>query len=1326
MPLVLHTPFERVSLTDRLAELGRSRKRTAIASGVFTFLATLIGLTTLAGVADAAWHWAPVYRALALVLILTAAGVVWLRSVACPWRYRTDALSMALELEERFATFNDSLASAVSFLAADAEPKPPGVSNRLLQTAVRLAERKAARLPIDNIVPSGAFWRSFWLTMLVLMVSVPLVFWDSSRAATAFIRLADPFGSHPWPTKTQVEILVPEFPIRIAKGDALDVKFAVRGVLAGPAILQVRVTDGGEFEAVFPLALNNDLDYPGAAVVETRLDGARLANHFAIRILANDADTGWHDITVVPPPRLVPLDGRPSPQIVAWRPAYTNVPSGSLPDGAAVIEVPVGTRLQFQAATDVPLSAAVLTYIGDRSNVSRGASIIPVGHWHPLAALGLQQMAEQFTADIPLVISGDRTRIAVHFTPLLSGTYALKLTDTTGLTGTQLLEIRLTPDPVPTVVLTRPLAGSDPPLLTPTANLQLQATADDSLYGLRSLFVEYRTCSDGPVRTLPLAKVPNVSPSALAMLAGGPLVADIPPSGIVSVNRSIPVAHFVRDDGRPVREGDRLILRAAANDWDDVSPLKGPGRSTAEVEVRIAAPEVIEAWLQRELAALRPELIRLREQQRDAKDKVTNVEVPPGGMLGSAERDQLVTAERIQQQLRGKMADPRDGLRARAELLRATVATNNLPKSHTTERVEVVASELGRLVERDLPTAEQNLANARQLGSQPPRPEQEDLLRDALRRTARHQKNIEDTATALLDLLAQWGGAGEIRGEARVLRDALVRQLAEQEQLKNRVSEGKLKPSAEEQAQLNRAAAKVEPIAEQAGQLIGRAANLAREKDKQAADLQTQAAAKEATAIQLHQHAAETANPLEKSNLQAQAAAAHAAAEELRHAARQAEAEATALRQGIAAANGQGLADDIRQAASALRNNQQAAANTALQAAVKRLEALAEALTEKSADTVPELAKPKALKANADELNALADAQDKLRQKAEAAARIAEADQRQAALKELVPEQERLINRGRELLQRLTRERADDAARDLRAALDKMETARDDLEKGLPANRAQAEAVDQLDVGRDKLDVAAEHAGRQLSDEKRRQLVDVVKSLLERQKAAVDEAQRIHSEVAKEQGWSRLLLTSYADLESLRINEIATELQKVAAAEFQAFPVFARLLTEAAQANNRAREIIQRRCDDADLAAAFDAELETALDRKAMRPLELALRRLQQLTDALQPDEPKKQPGSPPPAPQQPQPAPPNPEAGREADLVPPLAQLKVLRALQAELNDRTAEFAKQHPDVTQLTDEDKAELRELHQAQTEIAELFEQLARMMKKDATPPEPEKP
>ena len=70
---------------------------------------------------------------------------------------------------------------------------------------------------------------------------------------------------------------------------------------------------------------------------------------------------------------------------------------------------------------------------------------------------------------------------------------------------------------------------------------------------------------------------------------------------------------------------------------------------------------------------------------------------------------------------------------------------------------------------------------------------------------------------------------------------------------------------------------KVEQTAEQASQLIARAANLAREKDKLAADFRAQAAAKEDLATGLRLQAAETTNPIEKSaalNAKADAAAA--------------------------------------------------------------------------------------------------------------------------------------------------------------------------------------------------------------------------------------------------------------------------------------------------------------------------------------------------------------------------------------------------------------------------------------------------------------------
>jgi hypothetical protein len=1335
MALVLRPPTEREPLPSKLREIGRARKRIAVLSGAFLFVATVLGLTALAGFVDAAVHLGALPRALALGGILALGGVVWVRCVTRPMKLPTDPLALALELENRFPNLNDALATAVEFLGPDegeedAPPKaPPGVSNRMLANAVRSAERKAGRLPLDELVPTGACWRNAWLCALVVAVAVPLALWNTNRAATAAARLGDPFGAHPWPTKTRIEFLNPkQFPARVGRGEPFELKFAARGIVLGSAVVKVRVEGGGEFEEQFPLALDNDPAVPRAAVVTAKFEPARVANSFAVRVTANDYDSDWLDVTVVPPPRLVPLDGRPSPQFRAAPPAYTRLPAQQLPDGAAVIEVPLGTRLTFGAATDTPVASAVLSFTGDKGAVAHGAPVAFAGHLNPLLAVSAQALAHEIGADVPVRVSGEGTRLTAEFVPSLSGTYALRLTDATGLVGTRLIEIRLTPDPVPVVALARPLPGFDPPLLAPNANVLVAATAEDKVYGLRDFALEYRVGREGALRTVRLARAANVHPNAVAALTGRAAVFGLHDPESATATRALPVAGFVRDDGTPVREGDTLFLRAAADDWDDVS-LKGPGRSAPEVEIRIASAEAIDAWIQHELAGLRPELVRLRDQQRDARAKLTDVAPQKDGSLSAGDRDRLLAAEQLQRQLRAKVTDPRDGLRARADLLRATARANALPRSGATDRAEVVALELGRMAERDLGTADQHVADARQFAAAP-KPESVPAFNEAVRKGARHQKNVEDTATALLDLLAQWGGTGEIRGEARVLRDAILRQIAANEQLKARVPEGKVNPSPEQQKELDHAAGKVEPTAAETAQLVARAARLAGERDEHAAGLRARADAADQEATDLKLKALDEPNPVDKSKLNAKADELTAAAKDLRAQAAAAANEAEALRKGLNAAGGDALPDDLRRANDLLRANQQGRAADVQRAAADGLNKLAAALAEKENEDVPELAKQKQLRAAADALDALAGVQDELRKKVAAANRIADPVKRQEALKELAKEQDKLIERGRDILQKLQRDRADDAAREARAALDRMEAARDDLEQGRANDRAQAEAVDRLDAARDQLDRQAAQAGRQLADEKRRKLADIVKALLERQRGAVQEASRLHAEAAKNKGWDRALLTSYSDLEAVRVKEIALELRKLSDTEFAPLPVFARMLKDAADADDRAREKIKARCDDADLAAAFDADLETANDRKVNRPLELAQRRLEQLADALKPDEPKKPKEGAPKQPNDQQPPPPNPEGGGNGDAVPPLAQLKVLRALQAELNERTAQFAKDHPEAGKLNAEEKTELTDLERAQRDIAALFELMAQKVQKKPNPdkeaPAPEKP
>jgi hypothetical protein len=82
---------------------------------------------------------------------------------------------------------------------------------------------------------------------------------------------------------------------------------------------------------------------------------------------------------------------------------------------------------------------------------------------------------------------------------------------------------------------------------------------------------------------------------------------------------------------------------------------------------------------------------------------------------------------------------------------------------------------------------------------------------------------------------------------------------------------------------------------------------------------------------------------------------------------------------------------------------------------------------------------------------------------------------------------------------------------------------------------------------------------------------------------------------------------------------------------------------------------------------------------------------------------------------------------GAEGDGIPPLAQLKLLRQLQAEINARTLEFRKAHPDADKLDEKAKTELQGIRKEQQELADLLEELIQPDDPPADkPPQGDKP
>jgi hypothetical protein len=69
--------------------------------------------------------------------------------------------------------------------------------------------------------------------------------------------------------------------------------------------------------------------------------------------------------------------------------------------------------------------------------------------------------------------------------------------------------------------------------------------------------------------------------------------------------------------------------------------------------------------------------------------------------------------------------------------------------------------------------------------------------------------------------------------------------------------------------------------------------------------------------------------------------------------------------------------------------------------------------------------------------------------------------------------------------------------------------------------------------------------------------------------------------------------------------------------------------------------------------------------------------------------------------------------AGKPGDQLPPLAELKALRALQADIAERTEAFDKAHPDRGKLNDDEEAELESLQKMQIDVADLIKLLTQM-------------
>ena len=409
-------------------------------------------------------------------------------------------------------------------------------------------------------------------------------------------------------------------------------------------------------------------------------DERRVFRSFRYRIQANDAASEWREVTVLVPPALAPAGNHPSPQVTLRFPKYTGQPDRPLPDGTATLPtdapdtidgaMPAGTRVVLTAVADRPLVRAWIEY-RDPAPLKVAGALGPLG----AGALALwSRFPAEFPTNrsdaavwgrIPADLPRDRV-FKVEFAPWISGDYALCMEGESGLIGTHLMEVRVQSDPAPVVELRRPSSSADSLALLPDADVTVQVKTTDEKYGLRSLALEYRCGKDEPAQRLSLYRhqaaalaVPALLSAFSASPVPAPPAALRPPTVLTIADRlSLKLLHHA--DGRPLREGDTVTLAAVADDFDDITADKKPGRSH-EVELHIVGRPALEAMLNQGQALVQQELHRQRELEREALKKVADLEKQwkNTGKLSKQDEENLEQAKVLQQQVRTASATAR-------------------------------------------------------------------------------------------------------------------------------------------------------------------------------------------------------------------------------------------------------------------------------------------------------------------------------------------------------------------------------------------------------------------------------------------------------------------------------------------------------------------------------------------------------------------------------------------------------------------------------------------------------------------------------------------
>lgn len=396
------------------------------------------------------------------------------------------------------------------------------------------------------------------------------------------------------------------------------------------------------------------------------------------------------------------------------------------------------------------------------------------------------------------------------------------------------------------------------------------------------------------------------------------------------------------------------------------------------------------------------------------------------------------------------------------------------------------------------------------------------------------------------------------------------------------------------------------------------------------------------------------------------------------------------LQDALSEARQQALGGRMRTAANQVEQNQVSQGARAQKEIAQDLRDLLDTLANQPEKNLAQLVRK--LREAEKQLQRIQDEQKRLARKLDEAARNPNEQQRKRELKRLREQQEQLRQEAERFARKLKRLQAEQASQSVAQAGEKMQGA------GNEAGGGQGgEAAEQAQQAQKDLEEAAQQLARrraqaeaELAFEELTKTKDQLIALREQQQNALDETKGVNDRRAPDEGLSNAQQATVRNLaaEQQRLHDETQGIaRKLAGAE-----VFSLALKGAAAEMQHAADLLE--------------------EQKTNKPTKLAqanaLRRVDQLLEALKQDEQEADPqqantGQGPGAGQRP-----------PGDAVPMIAQLKLLKLLQQEINMRTQMLEEQLGAKDKLSEDENREYNRLSREQGMLADLVQNLTKTM------------